>query len=418
MNSILLAEPIQALRPVAAGRLLIVEPDGHRAGLLGRMLRPLTAIDLRIVPRVTDAIRAFTEAIPDLVMTTPLLAPSDETELLTQIRRTTGAAHVQVINLPHAIDTGRATTPHASRTSVFQFLRRSAGKEREACDASTLREEIEQYLARAVAVRDELKSRGLDAGRETVTAPSAVLTPNTTEMVLYGSKEVVDQRDRRRASRRVATDLPGLWTVRLPWGSDVKLVDISNSGVLFESPSKISPGVTVDLQIFGDQRNVFVPARMVRSEVSRVDALGVKYQMAAAFGRNVRLVDFDSEIGLSSPRVLTDLMARVLSDSEGLPTTADVARRFESELRRLLPRRDVQIRTTPAIAPRGAESIYFTLDQRADSPRIMQVSFEPGSAPSALEFRLLKTAASLASAAFEIAGLSEDTESRRFRLLA
>jgi hypothetical protein len=101
-----------------------------------------------------------------------------------------------------------------------------------------------------------------------------------------------------------------------------------------------------------------------------------------------------------------------------LPTTADVARRFESELRRLLPRRDVQIRTTPAIAPRGAESIYFTLDQRADSPRIMQVSFEPGSAPSALEFRLLKTAASLASAAFEIAGLSEDTESRRFRLLA
>ena len=31
---------------------------------------------------------------------------------------------------------------------------------------------------------------------------------------------------------------------------------------------------------------------------------------------------------------------------------------------------------------------------------------------------LLKTAASLASAAFEIAGLSEDTESRRFRLLA
>lgn len=413
MNSILLAEPIQVRRPLPAGRLLIVEPDGQRAGLLGRILRPLTSIDLRIVPRVTDAIRAFTEAIPDLVMTTPLLAPSDETELLTQIRRTTGASHVQVINLPHAIETGRATASDAPRTSVFQFLRRSASKERQTGDDSTLREEIEQYLVRAVARRDEMNARAVTS--VDAPAPPAMVTPDTTEMILYGSNDSVDQRDRRRALRRMANDLPGLWSVRLPWGSDVKLVDISNSGVLFESPSKISPGVTVDLQIFGDQRNVFVPARMVRSEVSRVDAFGVKYQMAATFGREIRLVDFDPATGLSSPRVLTDLLTRVLCETGGTATSADVSRRFETELRRLLPGRDIQIRSKPSMAA-TAESIYFTLDKGGGSPRILQVTFEAGSAPSEMEFRLLKTAASLASVALEIAQLSDANESRQLQL--
>jgi hypothetical protein len=403
MNSILL-QPIAAPWTGPAGRLLIVEPDGHRAGLLGRILRPLTSIDLRIVPRVTDAIRVISETIPDLVMTTPLLPPAEETDLLTQIRRTSGASHVQVINLPHAIETVRSATPETTRTSVFQFLRRSTPVERDGCDASILREQIQQYLARAVARREEVNSRVPEAAGHS--ASSAVIAPDTTEMILYGSKDAADPRDRRRASRRMAGDLPGLWSIRLPWGSDVRLVDISNSGVLFESPSKISPGVTVDLQIFGDQRNVFVPARMVRSEVSRVDALGVKYQMAAAFGRDVRLMDFDPEAGLSSPRVLTDLLTRVLCEKEGPATAADISRRFESELRRLLPRRDIQIRTTPPTA-QTAESIYFTLDKGTVSRRILQVTFEPGSAPSEMEFKLLKTAANLAAVALEIAQMSE-----------
>jgi len=415
MNSIL-AQPFLVPRSGPSGRLLIVEPDGQRAGLLGRILRPLSAIELRIVPRVTDAIRAITEKIPDLVMTSPLLPPSDESELWTQIRRTTGASHVQVINLPYSIDSSRSSAD-ASRGSMFQFLRRSSGRSRGACDASTLQDEIQQYLAKAVTQRDEANLRVPDP----VIAPGPVLSgtvlaPDMTDMILFDAK--ADQRDRRRASRRIAVDLPGLWTIRLPWGSDVRLVDISNSGVLFESASKISPGVTVDLQILGEQRNLSVPARMVRAEVAKVDAFGVKYQMAAAFGRDVRLIDFDTAVGLSSPRVLTDLLTRVLSDSEGAPTTADVSRRFEHELRRLLPSRDVQIRTTPAMAPRGVEAIYFTLDPRTASPRILQVSFESGSAPSDAEFRLLKTAASLAAVALEIAGMSEDADTRRLRLIS
>src|SRR6476620_11261159 len=117
MNSIL-AQPIHAPWSGVSGRLLIVEPDNERAGLLGRLLRPLGAIDLYIVSRVTDAIRVITEKIPDLVMTSPLLPPSDETDLWTQIRRTTGAAHVQVINLPYAIEAARSAAHRVSRASM------------------------------------------------------------------------------------------------------------------------------------------------------------------------------------------------------------------------------------------------------------------------------------------------------------
>ena len=391
-----LAQPIGVPRSGTSGRVLIVEPDGHRAGLLGRILSPLTSIELRIVPQVADAIRILTEAIPDLVMTWPLLPPAEETKLWAHIRRTPGAAHVQVISLPYSIEGARSAASDPSRSSVFPFLRRSQWKNREACDAATLREEIAQYLAQAVARRDEAQLR----------LPDPALEVDSSALVLYGAKDLVDRGDRRRATRRTANDLADSWTIRLPWGSDGKLVDISNTGVLFESSSKISPGITIDLQILGKQRNVFVPALMVRTEMSRVDTSGARYQMAAAFGRDVRLVDFDAAVGLASPRVLTDLLARVLSDSEGPATAIDVSQRFESELRRLLPRRDIRIRTTPVRTPSGAESIYVTLEPRAGSPRILQVTFDSGNAPSEMEFKLLKTAANMVAVAFEIAELS------------
>jgi PilZ domain-containing protein len=402
-------QPAHAPDSLPSGRLLIVEPDGDRAALLRRVLRPVSAIDLRIVPRVTDAIRAMAERIPDLVMTSPLLAPGDEAVLWTEIRRTVGASHVQIINLPYAIDAPRTPAHEASHGSVFQFRRRSSIKPSAGCDVSILREEIAQYLARAVACRDEANAQArapLSSAPRAI--PGIVLAPATAAMMRYQPRDAAAARDRRRAARRSATDLRGLWTVRLPWGSDVRLVDISNTGVLFESASKISPGVTVDLQILGEQRKVFVPARLVRADVAQVDAFGVKYRMAAEFGCDVRLMDFDAAVGLSSPRVLTDLLTRVLT-GDGPATPADVSRRFESELQRLLPGRDVEIRVAPPVTRPGKESIYFTLEPQASSPRILQVTFEPDSPPTPMEFRLLKTAAKLAAVALEIAQFSKET---------
>lgn len=407
MNSVL-AQPIGDLLSSPSGSLLLVEPDGRRAGVLRHALRSWTAVDLRIVDCIAEAIRAITHEIPDLVMTSPLLPPKDETALWDHIRDIPDASHVQVINLPYWIETG-GTMPEA-RARAFQFLRRS-GTVRSGCDAATLRDEIKQYLARGVANRLEASTR---RAATLICAPAGgdfALAASTSAMVSYGATDGPGQRDRRRTSRRLAGDLPGPWTIRLPWDCEVELVDISSSGVLFESASQISPGVTLDLRI-GAQRHVCVPARMVRSAVARVDARGVRYQTAAAFGRDVCLVDFDETVGLASPRVLTDLLTRVLDDADRPPTAADVIVRFESELRRLLPKRDIQIRTTPSPVSSGHDSIYFT----AGPNRILQVTFASGGAPSTMEFRLLKAAANLAAVAFQISQMSDGTAVRELCL--
>lgn len=395
-----LVRPPDVSESAPSGSLLLVEPDAQRAGMVRHMLRTWTAVDVRTVALVAEAIRAISEHIPDLVMTSPLLAPADETALWTHIRRVPEASHVQIINLPYSIDTGGSSA--GSNGKVFRFLRRPTAS-RNGGDSSSFRDEIRLYLARGVA-------RRLDASSQPPLTPSpregaaGSMLPSDTGPVRRDATGGVRDSERRRASRRAAADLPGSWIIRLPWDSDVKLVDISNSGVLFESASQISPGITLDLRILGEQRNVCVPARMVRS-VARVDTLGTKYRTAAAFGREIRLVDFDAEAGLSSPRVLTDLLIRALGDVDRPSTSADVSARFEAELRKLLPGRDIQIRPTPA--PRhGSESIYFT----AGSNRILQVTYDSGSAPSPMEFRLLKTAATLAAVAFDITQLADVTE--------
>ena len=76
---------------------------------------------------------------------------------------------------------------------------------------------------------------------------------------------------------------------------------------------------------------------------------------------------------------------------------------FERELRRILPVRDVQVRERPVIAERGAESIYFTVPRGSGEPRILQAIFEPDYVPTAMDFQLLKAAASLAAVVLEFA---------------
>ena len=378
-------------------RLLLVEPDADRVSRVERALRGWS-VDLQVVSGAAEAIRSLMDQIPALVLTSPLLPPADEAALRTQLTRMAGTSHVQIINLPYVIEEPPRVE---ARRGVLDFLRRPGEVNKYGCEAGALREQIEEYLRRAVAVRAQTHKDASDLPQPDHGAPG--LVEPITALVPDPAKHGVVGRDRRRASRFAATDLQGMWVIRLPWGTDAKLVDISNSGVLFESPSKISPGVSVDLQILGDQKNMLVPARMVRSDVSRTDAFGITYRIAAAFARELRLMDFDAVVGLSSPRVVTDLLARVLGDVDRPSTTADVSMRLETELRRLLPKRMIQIRTAPSAAIEGSESIYFT----AGPNRILQVTFEAGTPPSAMEFRLLRTAANLAAAAFETLQMSD-----------
>jgi CheY-like chemotaxis protein len=420
MNSILASPRRRGQEP---GQILAIEPDPERSEILERILRGQVRAHLEIVKSMDQAIRSMTEKIPDLVLTSPFLKPADEVSLTAHLKQTPAASHVQVITTPYSIETD-ADSERSAPTGVLGFLRRRSSAP-SACAPDTLRNQIEAYLSQARAARTRPSVGSSDsAGMTTVLAARKVQAPAPIVVAqsvvrrphLLGGSEATD---RRRARRRRAAELPGLWAVRLPLGPEAKVVDISSTGVLVETSIKISSGSTLDLQVLGQNVNLRVPARMVRSEVASVDHLGVKYRAAAAFSHELDIAGLQPAPSdpSSMPRVLADMLARVLADVDGHSSDSSLCARFEQELRLLLPIREIKIRRTPVIPNEQTESVYFTVPRASGSRPILQAVFEQDYQPSAMEFRILKAAAGVAAVILEFAPLGKEAQTPTLELV-
>ena len=211
-----------------------------------------------------------------------------------------------------------------------------------------------------------------------------------------------------------------MWAVRFPLCPEAKVVDISSTGVLVETSSKISPGGTLELHVLGQNIDFRVAARMVRSEVASVDRLGVKYRAAAAFSHELDIAGLQMAPSDPStmPKVLADMLARVLADVDRHSSDASLRARFEQELRQLLPVREIKLRRTPVIPDETTESVYFTVPRASGSRPILQAVFEPDYLPSAMEFRILKAAAGVAAVILEFAPLGEEVHTPMLELVA
>lgn len=405
----------------ARGGILVIEPDSSRAATLRDILRQHDS-DLEIVESVAAALRSLAAEIPDLLLTSTFLPPVDEALLNAHLRAEPAAAHLQTVTVPYFIDSESAPRSWTTNFNVLDFRQRRAALIRPRCDVRTLREQIEEYLSQARTIRQEMAgrpwskvSRASDNSSPEPDHGMWLTRISETPGALAAASHLAQTRqpvpgmpaDRRRARRRPASDVPWLWTVKLPWGAPVSLVDISSGGVLLETTSRLTDGSTIDLQLLGQDTNVCVPARMIRSQVAAVDSLGVRYRVAATFGRDLDLLGLQAPSAPLMPKLLADLLTRVLGEIDRGSGASALRVRFEQELRRLLPVRDIQIRQTPLIAEQGADSIYFTVPQGSDNQPILQAIFEPGYAPTIMEFRLLKAAASLAAVVLELAPLSE-----------
>lgn len=410
------------------GRILAIEPDFVRARTLQHVLRHHVRADFEIVKSRDEAIRSISERVPDLVLTSTFWPPPDEAALTAWLKQLPAAAHLQVITVPHFIDSEDA--PGREPSKVLSFLKRRSALSCPACDPRTVGDQIETYLEQAHAKRLASTDRALClvrhdpvvvAAHDQTKAETGLIRRATTDVntlaTSVGPRTYqlgrAHANDRRRARRRMSGELPWLWTVKVPWGADVKVVDISSQGVLLETTSKITPGSTVDLQVLGQDTNLSVPARMTRSEVAAVDAKGVRYRVAAAFARDLHILGLEPQSADASvtPTALADLLARVLSEVDHGSGSGALRTRFEHGLRRLLPVRDIQIRQAPVIPKEGSESVYFTVPRAAGRP-ILQAIFEPDYQPSAMEFRLLRAAASLAAVVLEFAPLYDDAQAR------
>ena len=200
---------------------------------------------------------------------------------------------------------------------------------------------------------------------------------------------------RNRAQRLNSTDLPWLSTVKLPWGTEVRVLNISTSGMLVETSSKVAPGSVVEFELQRGDTAVVVPAKFVRTEVSSVDGRGVWYHAAAAFENEVEL-EQPQPSATESSAALAGWLRQLASDVERETDAAMHVARLEQGLRALVSAREIRVVEQPAAPAAGCESIYFTVPARGGA-RVLQVTFDPDHVPSERDFRLLQAGAALAA---------------------
>jgi hypothetical protein len=204
-----------------------------------------------------------------------------------------------------------------------------------------------------------------------------------------------------REHRRTPEEVPWLSSVKLSWGLEVSLLNISSTGMLVETTSKFAPGSVTEFELSGPDSSLVVPARFVRSEVAAADPLCVKYHAAVVFAKKVNFPELVGLAGGSSPKALADLLTYVVTDHRGAQP-ASLRARFEQGLLKLVSARQIRITDVPTRPPVGTESMCFAVPSPAGSSSILQVTFDPDYELGQLEFRFLRAAAALAGVILEM----------------
>ena len=94
--------------------------------------------------------------------------------------------------------------------------------------------------------------------------------------------------DRRRTVRRVpAADEP-LSQIRLRAGRELRVIDISDAGLMSEGEMRLLPGTHVEVHLVTAEGRLLVRSRVIRVFVCHVSSSKVRYRGALAFERAVQ----------------------------------------------------------------------------------------------------------------------------------
>jgi hypothetical protein len=355
------------------------------------LIRQHVLADVTLVDTVKDAIASFEHRQPDLIVA-PTLLPAEDSDRLNEHVKWHADPHVQMVTIS-ALDMLLETPSEAPRRVGF-FRRRRPLSLGPLYDASIVGRQIADALDRALTLRED-RGASLDV-RPLIRQPKE---PLLIEAIQVGASATLAAAGAlRERAERIGQRGPWVWAVRMPSGAEVELVNISRTGLLLESASKVSPGVTLELQLSGMGQTRVVTARFVRSGIARVGRFGVRYQAAAQFEEPLAMLGSRAEpTPQVAPQLLAELFTTVVSE---LHSEEDSSIRFAQGLRGLIGARDVLIRTTPIAPDYDCESIYFPVG--GNDGMILQVLFDRHRALTATEFRVLKAATGMASAVLEL----------------
>jgi CheY-like chemotaxis protein len=409
------------------GCILAIEADQQRRRLLTRLVRERVKAELTIAESVRAALALLAEQTPDVILTPTLLSPQDSAALTAHVNQL-HASYVQMLTIP-ALDMLAEPPNNEARGVGRGLFRRRPTTLGLQYDPQLVAAQIVHGLERARTLRAEHEARLLEPPPIGQPEPEvlaltirAAATAAAAEIVASGSATQSRSRssadDRRCARRNTRGDVPWLSAVKLPWGADLNLINISRTGLLVESGSKLTPGITTELHLTGPSTNLLVKARFVRSEVACVNNLGVRYFAAAAFEKELNLAERQREVGkrCTQSQALADLLANVLTESDDQPEPALI--RFARGVRRLVRARDVLIRRAPIAPADGSESIYFDLHAPGRPRAVLQVMFDRDRALTQSEFRMLRAASSLANALLELDRPSVESPAARDKAMS
>jgi len=393
-------------------RILAIEADPRRRRALTVLVREHVKAHLIVVESVRAAITSIGQHPPDLILAPTLLTPPDEAELLSYVKQLETAPYIQMMTVP-ALDmlADKPAAPISRRWRLAPLFNRRPANVVAQYDPSMVAAQIADGLERARERRIE---------HEAAMAYNAAVgrTEPTTAMVLARSARQAQKgasdasigeqlRERMREERRVALrrgrgEVPWLSGIKLSCGDEVHLVNISSTGVLVETGFKLTPGSTTELHLSGPGTNLVVPARCIRSDVARIDGLGVRFHAAVAFTKALDLANPHGEaVAVTArPEELAALLGAAFGD--GTTGLEPAHARFAQGLRRLVGARAVQVRTGPTGSAGGRETLYFDVPSDGPSRTTLQVVFDRNQDVSDAQFKLLKAAALITAAVLEL----------------
>jgi hypothetical protein len=353
------------------------------------------------VPSFESAAAEMRADRPDLVLVSAVLPPRAEDQVVTLLKELDPDGMVPVLTIPPIVESGDDV---GSRRRLFSMLARKRPQgPKLPYDPDALLSRIGETLAHV---------------RQMKNTPRLRLAPKpaaSTELVVYqgdlqtrpalavvGKPEptslMLSRRRTHRAHRLPPDALPWRCTLTTPAGLIVRMINVSSTGVLFESPLKFAPDSELSLGLLSPQAKLDLPARIVRSEVSAVNGLGVTYQTAATFGENIELINAlsgSASDSTASGQGLAELLMRVTNELYVNQSYDDARSAFEHGLRQMVPACDIRLRDELSDDGNGGDSIYFTVP--GPKRAVLQATFDPGHEPTPDEFKVLRGAAAVAT---------------------
>ena len=357
-------------------RILAVEPDRSNAVALKRFVQSCVDAELLVVDSVASAKAALAEHMPQAVLVSELVSPDDDVDLTAFVRSRAPGRPLPILAVPAmGDDDGEMPAPPRGLLRLIA----SGGA---LTDAPRL-----QMARRQAALRHALQA--------VMDRPVAPAGANATPLPAH----------QPRAPRWKGDNIPWLTRVTMPLGLEVRLVNISRSGLLIESKGNFITGQPAAFELHGRLR-VVVPGRFVRSTPAGGAASGAGLFHSA--------VIFDDDLPLFAPlasgshagAVITSDLGGVLAWVRGEARSGMRPERiraaFELSVQELVGARAVLICRVPAQADEPGDSLCLPVPTTDGSVAFLQAIYDTARPPSASAFEQLQAAATLAADVLEM----------------